>query len=210
MSGNRRWWTMIAALFILALIMTFCVGIGAFILGFEFGVAVQERMMLSSMASEEQEEIPQEPGGGFPAQSQPVDPTPAPGLSWENPIPFGISSRDDRGMEITVLKVERNVHFEELEPPQDQEFIVVTVRVRNLGTSSQPQEYKASFLRIVGERNLAYADSPPVKTDDDLGEGQLAPGEEKVGKVVRQVGQGERKLVLSWDGGAGMRWLSLE
>ena len=210
MSGTRKWWTIIAALFVLALIMTFCVGVGAFIIGFEFGVAVQERMLLSSMAEEVPEENTPQPEDSPPAQSPPAEPTPAPGSSWENPTPFGLPATDERGREITVLKVERNVPFEGVEPPQGQEFVVVTVRVRNLGTTGQPQEYKASFFRIVGERNLAYADSPPVQTGDDLGEGQLAPGEEKVGKIVRQVGQGERKLVLSWDGGAGLRWLSLE
>ncbi len=213
MSRDRKWWTIIGAISFLAVIIICCVGVVAFIFGLEAGLT------LAGTASPEGaiiEEAPAPEGSIAEGPLAPQEPfaeaaaLPRVGESREHPTPFGEPVVDDRGMEVTVLKLERNVPSESATPGEGKEFIRITVKLHHLGTTPEPLSYDASQFQVIGQKDVFYQGPVPVSTGNDLEGGQLQPGQEKVGKIVMEVGLTEGGLVLSWDGGAGVRWLSLQ
>jgi hypothetical protein len=158
------------------------------------------------------QEQPAEPASPLVQPTQPGPVAPAqPGTTRANPVPFGQPAVDERGMEIAVISVERNSHFDSLLPPQGGEFIVITLRLRNRGLTPDPLTYEAGAnFQVVGERGIVYEMPVPVSTDNDLGAGQLPANGERTGKIVMEVGLGEQGLTLGWEAGGGPRWLSLQ
>lgn len=114
-------------------------------------------------------------------------------------------------MEIAILSVERNVHFQSPLPTPGNEFIAITLRLRNRGLTPEALTYDARInFQVVGEKGVVYGNPVPATTDNDLGVGQLLANQERIGKIVMEVGLGERGLILGWDAGGGIRWLSLQ
>ncbi len=215
MSGTRQWWSIIAIISVLALIAICCTGIGGFLVGLEMGLTLAEMDSLEKPGPQLFPSPQNRPAEPVPPLVQPTQPGPvapaAPGTTRANPVPFGQPAVDERGMEIAVLSVERNVHFESPPPAQDKEFMAITLRLRHQGLTPEPLAYDASLnFQIVGERGIVYEMPASVTTDNDLGAGQLLANQERTGKIVMEVSLGERGLILGWDAGGGARWLALQ
>lgn len=217
MSGTRQWWSIIVVISVLALIAICCTGIGGFLVGLEMGLTLAEKDL-----SQDQEsgpwESPSNPREGPTPASPPVQPTQpgpvapvAPGTTHANPVSFGQPAVDERGMEIAVLSVERNVQFQSPLPTPGNEFVAITLRLRHQGLTPEALLYDSGTnFQVVGEKGIVYPSPVLVATNNDLGAGQLLANQERIGKIVIEVGMGEQGLILGWDGGGGARWLSLQ
>lgn len=170
-------------------------------------------------------------GGGFLASKSPPPPgqektqevgstvirftsTPVPvGRSRENPAPFGYPLDNGDRLECTVLGVERGISLGWETPGEGNEFIAVTLRLRNSGPPDQTKRYAPSDFRVVGSKGSIY--NPMFlfsEVEGGLGSGEFFGGSEVTGKIVQEAGIGEMGLVLIWDAGLGVdaRYLSLE
>jgi len=120
---------------------------------------------------------------------------------------------NDQRVECTVLSVERGVTLEFEQPSEGMEFIVITLRLRNLGPLDKARRYGSTDFRVVGSRGVIYDRMFFLSTlDDALGSGEFFGGAEVTGKIIQEAGIGESDLVLIWDPGPGSsaRYFSLE
>ena len=135
------------------------------------------------------------------------------GLTREDPAPVGQPVVNDQEVECTVLGVERGIALEWENPEKGNEFIVITLRLRNLGSTDQTRRYAPSDFRVVGARGVIYDRMFFLSTlDEALGSGEFFGGAEVTGKIIQEAGIGETNLVLIWDPGPGStaRYLSLD
>lgn len=155
-------------------------------------------------------------GQPLPTGTERPAPTPTPiplGLTRANPAPLGQPVVNDQRVECTVLLVERGVTLEFEQPSEDTEFIVITLRLRNLGPTDTTKRYNSTDFRVVGSRGVIYDRMFFLSTlDNALGSGEFFGGAEVTGKITQEVGIGESDLILIWAPGPGSNagYLSLE
>jgi len=141
------------------------------------------------------------------------------GLSRDNPAPLGQPVVADNKIEITVLGIERNAwaKIQQInpfnpEPEEGMEYIIITLRVRNLGDPAKTKLVSPWHFRVVGERGVIYKLPFFLDLEKELSEAELFGGGVIEGQLGFQVGQGEKNLVLIYDSGLDTtaRYLSLE
>lgn len=95
------------------------------------------------------------------------------------------------------------------EPDEGMEYIIVTLRVRNLGDPTETKTVSAFDFRVVGERGVIY-DAPLIVVEKELS-AEFFGGGTTEGELGLQVGRGEKSLVLIYDSGLDTtaRYLSL-
>jgi len=145
-------------------------------------------------------------------------PTPQPmGLSRLNPIPMGESVIADNGIELVVLGFERDAwptiydaNMFNAEPDEGMEYVIVMMRVKNLGDPSKTKRVTSWDFRVVGERGTIYDSSMMLVLDNALSV-EFFGGGVAEGRLVLQVMRGEKHLVLIYDSGLDTeaRYLSL-
>lgn len=155
-------------------------------------------------------------GQPLPAGTTRPGPTSTPipmGLTRANPASLGQPVVNDQRVECTVLSVERGVTLEFERPSEGTEFILITLRLRNLGPPDKTRRYNSTDFRVVGSRGVIYDRMFFLSTlDNALGSGEFFGGAEVTGKIVQEAGIGESDLILIWDPGPGSsaRYLSVE
>lgn len=123
--------------------------------------------------------------------------TPAPGMSRQNPMPFGETIATD-SMEIHVLEVHR--HADALISPlnapipEGREVVVIHGEVRNRGT--EPLTLSPGTFRMTGDKAILYQ-RPALLLDNEL-RGALEPGESRSGYLAFVVAEGEDNLALAF------------
>ena len=130
-----------------------------------------------------------------------------------NPVRMGVPVAH-RGTEVTVLDVSRGFPGDSpREPREGYEWVVATLRLRNVGGSPGESDYYHDVeFPFIGERGIVYDDIfAPPDTSTPLGSGQLSGGDEVTGDVVREVHREESNLVLMYAPTPdATRYLSLE
>jgi len=176
-------------------------------------------IMLFGTASTMQTTTQEGWGQPLPTGTERPAPTPTPiplGLTRANPAPLGQPVVNDQGIECTVLGVKHEFALEDWSPDAGNEFIAITVRLRNLASPDESISYfpKIDF-QVVGSRGIIYRGFSLFSSgpDDLLEPGEFFGGSEVTGKIIREVGIGETDLVLIWNYGgwdSDVRYLSLE
>jgi len=123
----------------------------------------------------------------------------------------------DNDLEITVLNVLRNAWPEIKQanmfnnPPQEgQQYILVQVRVRNLGSPDVVKKVYPTSFRLTGSRGVIYEHSWAT-TERPLRAGLFGGGAFE-GDLAFEIPQDETNLILIYDPGleSTARWLALE
>ncbi len=126
-----------------------------------------------------------------------------PGVSRRNPLPFG-STVTQKNLSIVVDMVVRgedawrmlqdaNPYNEPL--PPSQEYLLVKVRVKNIGTGDDAEDISSSKFYVTGDNLHKYSRASAVVPEPEL-RGGIFPGGELAGWIVYAVGVGERNLLL--------------
>jgi len=150
---------------------------------------------------------------------EPPTPTPVPiGMSRISPAPMGQAVVADNQIEITVLRVERDAwpKIQQInpfnpKPKEGMEYIIVTLRVRNLGDPTKTKRVSQLDFRVVGEKGVIYEPPFGLILAKPLN-AEIFGGGVLEGQLGFQVEQGEKNLVLIYDSGLDTtaRYLSLE
>jgi hypothetical protein len=134
------------------------------------------------------------------------------GRSRSDPAPFGLPVVH-RNIEITVLRVDRSWSgaslLSSLNP--DQEWIAISLRLKNLGNPDKTENYNPLYFRVTGARGIIYDKWLTPETLNPLKSGEFFGGAELTGDIVQQVHKDDTNLVLIYSQPLlGSRYLSLE
>ena len=133
----------------------------------------------------------------------------AAGFSRGNPVPMGRSLVTE-GIEITVVRVLNGAPAWELLSPDDllneppapgMKYVLVTVKVRNVSSSTEPYSVDYFDFSLVGSSNIAFNPFDILVFLPDTGDESelsvsLYRGGEKVGSIAFYVPENETGLVL--------------
>jgi hypothetical protein len=139
-------------------------------------------------------------------------PTPTPTLDKNAPVPLRTKGVADNGLEMTVLGVQRPLKVEgTVKVPPDQQFILVTVRVRNTKKTGAPIKVTAADFKVRGDGGLDYSANPKVVTIQNLiTQGDIPPGGALEGELIFQIAVNDTNLRLNWKTGNQTRVFLLE
>lgn len=144
-------------------------------------------------------------------------PTPIPdGKARTEPLPYGfpVVLSD---IEVTVLDTTRGLVSEDSlqrEPEEGHEWVVVKLRLRNVGDPNETRHYGPNDFRLTGQSGVIFSWGLfdfLLGTDNSLESGEFFGGAEVVGDVVLQVDKEDSNLILIYSPPfRGSRYLSLE
>lgn len=133
---------------------------------------------------------PQAVGGSGAAQSEKVDTSKV----------FGINEAVKyNGLELSVTKVEKSSGKEYEKPKDGMEFVIVTVKYKNVGDekiSYNPYDFK--MLNSKGQ--ITDQAITAIDSDTSLSSGELAPGGEISGTIAFEQPKGDTGLKLQYTG----------
>jgi hypothetical protein len=118
-----------------------------------------------------------------------------------------------RNIEVTVLNVVREWQGGSsfISPDADHKWVVVTVKIRNLGPREKTESYNPLYFRVTGARGIIYNKLVTPGPLKPLRSGEFFGGGEITGDIVQQVHQDDKDLVLIYSQPLqGSRYLSLE
>ena len=122
------------------------------------------------------------------------------GLSFETPAYPDESIVNDELMRLTLFEVNRNVEIPNVAPIPEQETLVLTIELVNLG--EEEVSFNETEFRLINSQEQAYAISTSSGlVDGALGRGRLEPGQGIEGRLVYDLALGETNLILEWEGG---------
>jgi hypothetical protein len=134
-------------------------------------------------------------------------PTVTPTLDRTSVVALRRPGRMDNGLEVTVtgfqrpLKVQGNVPL-----PPDQQFFLVTVKIRNTKTSGAAIKVTAADFSLRGDGGLTYPPNPKTLTIPNLlTEANLAPGKDIEAELIFQIAADDSGLRLQFKSGTQTR-----
>lgn len=134
-------------------------------------------------------------------------PTVTPTLDRTSVVPLRRPGRMDNGLELTVtgfqrpLKVQGNVPL-----PPDQQFFLVTVKIRNTKTSGAAIKVTAADFSLKGDGGLTYSPNPKTLTIPNLlTEANIAPGKDIEAELIFQIAADDSSLRLQFKAGTQTR-----
>jgi hypothetical protein len=139
-------------------------------------------------------------------------PTPTPTVDKNAPVPLKTRAVADNGLELTVTGVERPLQVEgTVKLPADQQFILVSVRIRNTKKTGTPIKVTAADFKVKGDGGLVYNANPTTVTIPQLiTQSDLAAGASVDGELIFQIASNDTGLQMSWKAGSATRIFSLE
>ena len=127
-------------------------------------------------------------------------PTPIPGsdigLTFDAPAFPNESVVNDKGVQLTILEVNRNAVVEGIEPVAGREVIIVTVELINVG--QEDASFNERNFKLVNAYEEAYAPSIGAIAGA-LGRGSLPPNEGLEGRLVFETLADEIDTRLLWE-----------
>ena len=149
-------------------------------------------------------------GGSF--ASSLTGPSPTPTIDKSAPVPLKTRALMDNGLEMTVTGVERPLKVEgNIKLPSDQQFILVSARIRNTKKTGAPITVNASDFKVKGDGGLIYDANPKTVTiPQQITQVDIAPGGSLDGELIFQIAYNDSGLKMSWKAGSETRIFSLE
>lgn len=150
------------------------------------------------------------PGGSM--ISSLTGPTPTPTIDKSAPVPLKTKATADNGLELTVTGVERPLQVEgTVKLPPDQQFILVSVRIRNTKKTGTPIKVSSADFKVRGDGGLIYDANPTTVTIPQLlTQVDMAPNASLDAELIFQIASNDTGLQMAWKAGAATRIFSLE
>jgi Domain of unknown function (DUF4352) len=151
-------------------------------------------------------------GPGSSMVSSLMGPSPTPTIDKNAPVPLKTKALMDNGLELTVTGVERPLKVEgNINLPSDQQFILVSVRIRNTKKTGSPIRVTADGFKVKGDGGLTYDANPKTVTiPQELTQVDIAPGASLDAELIFQIAYNDSGLKMSWKTGGETRVFSLE
>ncbi len=148
----------------------------------------------------------------LPGISSLTGPSPTPTVDKNAPVPLKTKATMDNGLELTVLNVQRPLKVEgTVKLPSDQQFILVSVRIRNTKKTGTPIQVSAADFKVKGDGGLVYDANPKtVTTPDLLTQKAFAPNASADVDLIFQIAVDDSGLKMSWKTGNQTRVFLLE
>ncbi len=128
-------------------------------------------------------------------------------------VPFKAKGLGENGLEVTVTAFQRPLQVQGLTKlAPDQQFVLVSVQVRNTKTTGAATNISATNFQIKGDGGLAYEANPKTVTIDNLMSEQdvIAPGKTLERELIYQIAKDDSGLKLYWTAGKTTRTFLLE
>ena len=114
---------------------------------------------------------------------------------------FGVNQPVKKdNIELTVTKVEKSNGSEYDKPKSGMEFVIVTVKYKNAGSSDTISYNPFDFKMKNGKGQITDETFTTVNQDSALSSGNLAPGGEIEGSIAFEQPKGDKELVLQYTG----------
>ncbi len=149
------------------------------------------------------------PGGSF--VSSLGGPSPTPTIDKNAPVPLKTKAVMDNGLELTVTSVERPLKVEgNINLPSDQQFILVSVRIRNTKKTGSPIHVTAGDFKVKGDGGLTYDANPKTVTiPQEITQVDIPSGGSLDGELIFQIAYNDSGLKMAWTTGNETRVFSL-
>ena len=123
------------------------------------------------------------------------------------PVPMRIRSVGDSGLEVTVVNFQRPLRVEGVRGvTPDQQFVLVTLRIRNTKSTGVPIPINASDFTLGGDGGLDYPANPKnITIQNLLTQATVPPGRELSAELIFQVAVNDTNLKMTWASGGSNR-----
>lgn len=113
----------------------------------------------------------------------------------------------DNGLEVTVLNFQRPLRVEGLKASTpDQQFVLITLRVRNTKSTGTPIPITAANFTLKGDGGLVYQPNPKnITIQNLLTQAAVPPGKEISAELIYQIAVDDANLRMTWDSGGSDR-----
>lgn len=119
-------------------------------------------------------------------------------------VPYGKGGRSDNGLRVTVTAYQRPLPTEDIEIPEGQELVLVTVRIENTRTTGAPIKYSPDAFALVSpEGDRFEVNVGGITTGENLKDGEVAPGKSTKGDLIFYVYSDVPDLQLAWTSADG-------
>jgi hypothetical protein len=146
------------------------------------------------------------------AGAPPPPATRATGRGTPTLVAYGRSAQSDNGLRVTVTAYQRPLPTEDVEIPEDQELVLVTVRIENSRTTGAPLKFDPEDFALVSEDGDRFAvNIGGITTGENLVAGEVGPRQNRKGDLIFFVYSDVPNLQLAWTSADGKtRLLRLE
>lgn len=119
-------------------------------------------------------------------------------------VPYGKAVRSDNGLRVTVTSYQRPLPTEDVQIPDGQELVLVTVRIDNSRTTGAPLKFSPEDFALVSPDGDHFSvNLGGITTGENLAAGEVAPGENKKGDLIFFVYTDVADLQLAWTAADG-------
>lgn len=119
-------------------------------------------------------------------------------------VPYGRSVRSDNGLRVTVTAYQRPLPTEDVQIPDGQELVLVTVRIDNSRTTGAPLKFSPEDFALVSDEGDHFdVNIGGITTGENLTPGEVAPGQNKKGDLIFFVYSDVPDLQLAWTSADG-------
>jgi hypothetical protein len=129
------------------------------------------------------------------------------------PVPLKSKGLGENGLELTVTSFQRPLQVQGLtKAPPDQQFILVSVSLRNTRTSGTPIKVGPGDFKVKGDGGLVYDANPKIVTIENLmmAQDSVGPGKDLERELIFQIAKDDSGLKLYWTAGKTTRVFLLE
>ena len=119
-------------------------------------------------------------------------------------VPYGRNARSDNGLRVTVTAYQRPLPTEDVDIPEGQELVLVTVRIDNSRTTGAPIKYRPEDFALVSPQGDRFdINVGGITTGEDLKAGEVGPGKSARGDLIFYVYSDVPNLQLAWTSSDG-------
>jgi hypothetical protein len=150
--------------------------------------------------------------GGTPSSSSARTATRTPTPNPDKPIALRTRAVAENGLEITVVNFQRPLTVQGFRGGSpDQQFVLVTLRVRNTKSTGAPIPVNPTDFTTIGDGGLAYTANPKnVTIQNLLTQTNIAPGKEVTAELIFQIATNDSSMRMIWNTGGSDRIFLLE
>ncbi|MBI4671856.1 MAG: DUF4352 domain-containing protein [Chloroflexi bacterium] len=119
-------------------------------------------------------------------------------------VPYGKGGKSDNGLRVTVTAYQRPLPTEDVEIPDEQELVLVTVRIENTRTTGAPIKFSPDDFALVSPDGDRFnVNIGGITTGENLKDGELSPGKTAKGDLIFFVYSDAADLQLAWTSADG-------